>query len=261
MQDMGKREYMNDAYLVLPHILMCIWSAYKDKDIISILGTILGIFLLLSFGNRGSMVDIIFFVLVYVLLFIKAKHKYVIYALAIAIGGVLYYYMDVILLFFQGLLSELGMSTRIFDLLIDNSFLSGSSVDERDLFLSKLMTAIKEGPWFGYGFCGSWQFIGSYPHNLFFDLAITFGPVFGSMIMICLVLLIFRAYRATSNKDERVFLLILVTTGFVKLFISYTFLDNIETFLMIGYCLCLIRKNRSHTYLSIYERKNKKLLS
>lgn len=244
MADNEVREGMHFAYLVLPHLLMCMWTSFKDKDILSIMGTCLGVFLLLSLGNRGSLVDVVLYILAYILLFVKSRRKYLIYALAIIIIGFVFFYMDVVILFFQRVLSELGMSTRIFDFLADNSFVIGNSVDEREFFREKLMVAIKDSPLLGYGFCGSWQFIGSYPHNLFYDLTITFGPFLGLLILFMLAILIVKAYRAATNSDERAFLLILIITGFVKLFISYTFLNNVETFLMIGYCLLLIRNRR-----------------
>lgn len=244
MADNEMHEGMHFAYLILPHLLMCMWTSFKDKTLLSILGTILGIFLLLSLGNRGSLLDVAFFTFAYGLLFIKTKRKYLVYAMYIVMLGMIYYYLDIIILFFQGLLGELGMSSRIFDVLADNSFWVGNSVDERDFFLSKLMVAIKDGPLLGYGFCGSWQFIGSYPHNLFYDLAITFGPFCGLFILLLLIILVYKAYRATTDVNEKVFLLILVTTGFVKLFISYTFLNNVETFLLIGYCLNLLRNKQ-----------------
>lgn len=248
MQDNAIHEHMYYAYLVLPHVLMCIWSAFKDKNLFSLLGSILGLFLLFSFGNRGSIVDVVFFVLIYMALFINSRWKYVLYLLMAIIGCILYYYMDIIVVYFQRLLSEMGMSTRFFDFLAEGSFWEGASVGERFSLLSILRLAIIESPLFGYGFCGSWQFIDTYPHNIFYDLAITFGPILGIFLFFLLVILVYKAYNVVSNTDEKGFLIILFITGFIKLFMSYTFLNNVETFLMIGYCLCLIRKRKNLHY-------------
>lgn len=241
MGEQGAYESMHFAYLVLPHVLFCICNAFRGRDFMSIIGSVSGTFLLLSFGNRGSLVDLAFFILSYLLIFFKGKRKYIVYAVATATFIVIYIFLDEIIIFFQGIMYELGMSTRIFDVLTENSFLSGASVDERDSFTNILSTAIQNGPLLGYGFCGSWQFIGSYPHNLYYDLFITFGPVCGAIILIGILILIYKAFKSANTIDEKAFLLVLVTTGFFKLLISYTFINNVETFLMIGYCLNLIR--------------------
>lgn len=242
MQDNEIHEGMHFAYLVLPHLLMCIWDSFKEKDRLSVLGTLLGFFLLLSLGNRGSLVDVIFFIIAYLLFFVKAKQKFFLYFLSLTIGVLIYIYMDPIILYFQGLLAELGMSTRIFDILADSAFTAGTSVDERVLYQEKILNAIKDGPLYGYGFCGSWQFINSYPHNILYDLAITFGPIGAFVIVSFLVWLIYKGFRSTNSTDERVFFLLVIITGLIKLFVSYTFLNNVESFLMIGYGLMLIRK-------------------
>ena len=77
MVDNEVRENMHFAYIVLPHVLMCIWSSFKDKDYISIFAAVVGSFLLLSFGNRGSIVDLMFFLVTYILFFLKYKNNHI----------------------------------------------------------------------------------------------------------------------------------------------------------------------------------------
>lgn len=243
--DNGMRENMHFAYLVLPHVLMCVWSSFTEKkDYLSYLGATLGVVLLLSYGNRGSIIDLLFFVVVYILFFVNYKRRWLIWFLTIIIGFILYYYVVEIILFLQVTFEELGMSTRIFDTLSENSFFTGNSVDERDAFKDVLWNAVRNAPLFGYGICGSWQFIQSYPHDLVLDLFISFGPFAGSLLMISLAALSIRAYRSCVTDTERQFLLLLFIVGVFKLFISYTFIDNVETFMYIGYCFYLIRNKR-----------------
>lgn len=241
----GVTQNMHFAYLVLPHVIYCIWYSFThSKDFLNHLFTALGIILLISYGNRGSFLDILVFVVCYVLFFVKTKRKYLIWIITIASAILIYIYLTEILLFLQILMEDLGMSTRIIDTIMEEQFMGGASVSERDLFKDILWQEVDGSPFWGYGICGSWQFIGTYPHDLILDMFISFGVFTGSLILLLLGVLSLKAFRACTNNEEKAFLLLLFITGIFKLFISYTYLDNIETFLYIGYCIRLIRQKK-----------------
>ncbi len=242
MMEQGEREYMHYAYLLLPHVLMCTSVALKETDWLSICGAIGGLFVLLSFGNRGSLVCFAIYLLLCILFFVKGKRRAIIYGLSIIIFVLLYMYLDIIIVFFQKVLSDMGMSTRIFDFLLDGTYISYTS--GRDELKERCADLIIHGPLFGYGFCGSWKYIGTYPHNLIYDLTMTFGLFPGVIILLVLVAVMIKAYRSAKNYNEKSFLLLLATVGFARMFLSYTFIDSKETFLLIGYCILLIRQSK-----------------
>ncbi len=241
----GVTQNMHFAYLVLPHVIYCIWYSFTHrKDFLNHVFATLGIILLISYGNRGSFLDVLIFVVCYVLFFVKTKRKYLIWIITIATASIIYIYLTEILLFLQILMEDLGMSTRIIDTIVEEQFMGGASVSERDLFKDILWQEVEGSPFWGYGICGSWQFIGIYPHDLILDMFISFGVFTGSLILLFLGILSLKALRACKTNEEKAFLLLLFITGIFKLFISYTYLDNIETFLYIGYCIRLIREKK-----------------
>lgn len=63
-RDMSE-EQMHLAYLVLPHLLYVLWYTLTEFSLVSLILTLLGIFELFSYGNRGSLMCLAVFFIIY----------------------------------------------------------------------------------------------------------------------------------------------------------------------------------------------------
>ncbi len=243
----GGVQDMYFSYMLLPHVIYMVWYSFKSVRLIDIALSFFGVFLLLSMGTRGPLVCLFFFIAVFILFVsnkVSKSTRVFVSILAILGLAVFVLYGDAAMLFLQSLLARMGLSTRILDMSMDSQFMGGESVMERDFLKSASLEAIKADNLFGYGFAGSYGIMGTYPHNLAFELWLSFGVFIGSIILLFIIFLVTRAFIVTKDADKRSFLLLWISCGFVSYFMSRTFLDAPDVFVMLGYSLFLIRENR-----------------
>lgn len=253
---------MPQAYYVLPSVIYITWIAlerFHIKDIFkltvfsSVIFALLGFLLESSFGTRGPLVCIVLFFVIYVLLIKKTKRPWLYRTIVLAIGVVAYSFINEFLLFMAGVTSSLGMSDRIFTLALDGTFTQGeASSDERRMIIDTIKKELSQNDsssLLGHGFTGFWDKLGGYPHNVLYDILLTFGLVFGAIIIIYLLSLFIRAYVKNPNTTIRGFFLVLLICGFIKLLMSNTFLSEPFFFMLIGYCINVCSsKNRLISY-------------
>lgn len=239
--DLNAGDYnMGHSYDILPHVLMVTWYALRNFDIKRIIFMLIGAFMLISYGTRGPVLCFILFVIGYFLFFKNFKHAVTIKILVGLIGLLLFLNIDPIMLFLNELTSDLGMSSRLFDLYFNNQI---EASDTRDALKDTLLAILKrEDPMFGFGLLGSYRFIHTYPHKIWLEFIFSFGWILGITLFAILVLYIIRAFFKCKSEDEKVFLFILMVCGFFKLFLSGTFLDETLLFFLLGYCTNITRK-------------------
>lgn len=263
---------MSAAYEILPSVIYIIWITFKNSSLKSILSfhywlsvifSFLGFFLIISMGTRGPLVCILFFVSMYLFFLSNNSHKFGTMVLLAILGLLIMLNLESILLYMVDLLSSLNMSSRIFQIMIENSFMENSSSEERISFMNILLNEMTTFySFFGHGFAGSYRFIQSYPHNIIYEVFFSFGYVVGGLLIILFVYLIIKSFHFCKDSTSKSFLLLLLSCGFVHLLMSNTFLQDSYFFLLIGYCVkstyrninCLNRnkygKSGSFAYLS-----------
>lgn len=232
---------MNAAYKLLPYVLFVIWRLYRKPTFIGGALSFLGVFLLLSYGTRGPIVCLLSFVVVYFLFFIKSKHAKIIKTILVLSVLALSKIFNELILLTQGLLIELGMSSRIFD-----KYLSGDITEDsgREDFITTPLLNILNGSdsFWGHGYFGSYNVVGTYPHNIIIEFMFTFGKLFGLLLLFMLAILIFKALINRSSLVEKSFFVLLICTSIIKLLMTGTFLDDAFFFFMIGYGVQLLKR-------------------
>jgi len=243
LSDFEDRAQMYEAYKLLPHVVFCFWGWLKKFNVFSLLVSLLGLFLLFSFGSRGPVACVLLFVALYVLLFKLFKGKIIVVLLLGILAAVIVLYSDVIMLALQNLLSQLGLNIRIIRLLTEgeSAIIDSSGRDELSEILIRQLDIT---PIFGHGIGGTWKFIGAYSHSIILDFLISFGLIPGMLLLLSILYIIIKGYRACKTVEEKGFLLVLICC-FAKLFISYTFLSDPSWTLLLGYCVGVIRRNRN----------------
>lgn len=114
---------------------------------------------------------------------------------------------------------SLGYSSRTLYLLLNNSISSDSG---RNSIISDYMEMVRNGPVFGYGLAGGWTSSGMYPHNIFVELLLAFGPVLGILLSSLVVLVCCFGAIAKKENDRRVAHILLAYS--VSLLVSDSFL-------------------------------------
>lgn len=238
-----KADNMSAAYGFLLPTMFMIWYTFSNFSIKSVFSWIdlsavtIGVFSMLMLGTRGPVVATAIFVALYLLFFKIVKHKVLNFLLFAVVIYLLLKWADVILLFFGTLSADLGFSDRIFTSFLsdENIFAEGSS--GRDAFYPILFKALSESPVFGYGLFGSYKFIGTYPHNIFMEILVSFGYVGGGAILLYCFTTLVKAFRNNLSEDEKGFLFVLFGAGIVGLLFSSMFIITPAFFLFLGYCI------------------------
>ena len=131
------------------------------------------------------------------------------------------------------------MSTRIFDGILDSTI---AEDDARSWIVETLISTLNStNTLFGFGLLGSYNITGGYPHNFFVDMVFTFGYLIGGLLLLLLAFVSIKAYQK-SEDTERMFFLILLSSGFMHLMFSGTFVFDADFYLYIGYIIKLLSK-------------------
>lgn len=234
---------MSASYgLLLPTMFM-IWKSFNNFNIksvvtwIDILIAVLGLFTIMMLGTRGPLIGTVLFLFLYLFLFKLSKHRLLFGLLFLVVAYVFIGYTEDIFMFMASLAADLGFSDRIFVsfLSIDNLLTDGSS--GRDDFYPILFKALSDSPILGYGFWGSYEFIGTYPHNLFMEIIFTFGYFLGGIILIFGAYSTIKAFRNNLTEEEKGFLFVLFGGGVIGLLFSSSFIITPSFYLFVGYCI------------------------
>ena len=147
-------------------------------------------------------------------------------------------------------LSQAGIYSRNLHFLIHNTVFDASG---REVFHSRAIDLIWERPFLGYGASSDVKLLGGqYTHSLPLELMFDFGIVVGGIIFIVICIHVIRTFLLDTG-IKRDLKLIFLTEGFVMLFFSGTYLQNIFFFMFIGvllseahsYKITLVNRDRS----------------
>lgn len=224
------------AYLILPFVVTIFCNAFTAKNMASIFMCCLSFFMLLSFGNRGSVLYLMLYIVFCFFYTLKSNKRLLILSIALGVLLLLYQYFDILILGLYNIMDDLGFSVRIFEKIIENEIADSSG---RDTLARQLFIALNEKP-IGLGLLGDRTIIGGYSHNIFLELLVSFGYLFGSIISVLLVIIIISAYRKSKNTNFHMFYVGTICFGFLPLLTSNTFLLYPNFWLFLGYTTSIL---------------------
>lgn len=243
--------YMGRAYILLPQLLVVICSLLREKNMLNAITAIIGSILLLMCGNRGTVVLLLLFIFLDIIFNTRKEKRVYVYVGSFLIFGILIYFYQALIILLPHLFSSIGMSVRVFERLYDGTFFQSNA---RNAIIEKLVTAICDNPIIGYGLCSDRTIVGVYAHNYAFELWTAFGVIIGTLILVATIYVIVTAWIKSKDTQCKGVLLVLICVGFLKLFISSSFLLEGLFFMLIGYCITQRRKNN---FKMVYLRKKK----
>ena len=242
--EVNTSEYnMGLAYSILPHVLMVSWMALKNVKIYSIIPMVLGLMLLLSFGTRGPVICAIVFIAIYLLFIRPSKYQKTMRIVTISLAVFAVSFLNQFMLFMQMLTFQLGMSTRIFEKYFEGELETSSGRDYiRETLLRELVT---DNPLYGHGILGSYPYVNTYPHNIVLDFLFSFGWILGIALLLSVLYVIIRMLiKYSQNEISKTFGILLVVSSILSLCFSSTFVDDAMFFMLLGYCINSLRKQR-----------------
>lgn len=237
------QEQMHKAYSLLPSVLFLFWQFIESHRKTDLVFLCVGLFLISSMGSRGPFVCFLFFAFTYFLFFKTYKYKNLARVIIVSVSLGLYLLSEHIAEFMIYLLSSFGMGTRIFDKMLQDSFINYESSSGRNnihYILFKRLSEDSSG--IGFGLFSDRMTADYYSHNIFIELWFSFGYYIGTFIILLFFLLVIRFYLKTTDRDNKVFALLLFTTSIIKLQFSASFITDTSFFFLIGFCIYRIRE-------------------
>ena len=247
-------EYMHRAYSLLPSVLFVLWQYIKNRRIIDLVFFCIGLVLILSMGSRGPVVCILFFVGSYLLFFKQYKRPIVFKSIIIGILSLLFFYTQYIAELMVAFFSKYSLSTRVFDMMLDDAFLNYEDSNGRNIIHEILFQKLNNDTGgIGFGLFSDRSTIAmfseeiTYSHNMFVELWFSFGYYVGTFIALLLLVFVAFFFYKIKNRDKQIFALLLFSVSVIKLQFSSSFIVDQSLFFLIGYCIYGIRESKCKT--------------
>lgn len=186
---------------------------------------------ILGLGSRGPLIIWAFYFASLILLSDISKISKVFFAAAAA---AVVLFKNGICGFLVALLNDRGggMQSRTLNLISSGKLISHDS--GRSVIQEKAFEMIRRRPIFGNGIGADYRVIGGYPHNIFIEIVLQFGVIFGGILLAGLVYIIVRGFIKAGNRKLYLFYFCI---GFLPLIVSGTYLTDMSFWLFLGYAL------------------------
>lgn len=243
------------GYVAMTAAVISVSVLFEKFKLIHLANLILSLSVIIYAGARGPFVCFILFVGIKFLLIRGMSFKK--HTLIIILTGVI---VVLILLYFQEILGYLsgigagkGYSLRLLTKMTNETLLK--DVD-RDLLRRYSIQLISENPIFGVGIYNDRILLtnlmgvsisetaGWYPHNFFLEVLLQFGIIVGSLMIVWILWVFYRAIIINRDVDSKDVLLMFFAFGFLPLLFSESYLRTGLFFLLLGLCVTVL-KNES----------------
>lgn len=236
-----QEDNMSFAYYLLPFVIISLYSVMSEFSLIALLRAVLSFITLVLTGTRGPLICLAISIVLFVFFCQKSKTKKFFWTIALIVFAFFLFsdaFINLIEKINDFLLSH-DIENRIIAKLLDENLLDDSG---RDGITMILENAVWEKPFIGYGIMGDRVLSGSYAHSLFYELIIDFGIITGVILFGFISLAVIRNILLTGvTKEYRVISILLISCVFVKLFLSGSYIQEPNFFLLLG--IMLVDKN------------------
>lgn len=225
--------YMNFSYDLLLTTVLLLYGFFTKRKRHYLFGGIAGGGMMFFCGARGPMLCLMFAVILYVLFMSEKQSTKILATVGILAAAliILVFWEPVLTLLFN-LAKSLGISSRILEKMVDGTLTDDSG---RGTVRSELVPVLNI---LGHGLYGDRVVTGGrYAHNLFLELAIQFGLLMGTFLIVFLLLLLFSG-MFTKDREKRLLFLAFFCSSFIKLMMSSSYLSKEPAFYcMLGICV------------------------
>ena len=211
---------MSWSYGVLTAICFLSIYYFKDRKKWPFVLIIIGIVGILIYGSRGTLIGLTLGILLLLLLYNYGRMTFRNYLCLFVFGGiVLLFLSDFGLNTIANILTSHGLNSRFIDSIRNFTTFEESS-NGRALIWATVIALITKGPFYGYGVYGERNAIYSigmkwgYSHNIFLEVLVDFGWLFGTMIIVCLLFYMMCFFRSSKDKYEKLLFILFLTISF-----------------------------------------------
>lgn len=229
-------------YMLFPAIVFLneLFEKFSFKNFFIMLFSLFIIFII---GSRGALLCVAMFIL---LKLIKGNYNFgyrKVYFNFSFVGFSIFVILNFnrLLELSHNLLLMSGINSRTITLLLTNAV----SLSGRDKIYQHILNEIAKRPFLGIGIAGDRTIESGYTHNFFLEILSNFGIILGSIIIILIMLLIFKAL-STKYADEYDMVAIWLCLGFVHLTVSSSYLIDMKFWIFIA-LLFKVTLNKSTT--------------
>lgn len=233
---------MTRAYYLLPFVLLLLWNAIERGRVVDYIAPLIGVFVLFSLGTRGPILCLVIFIALYLVLFKKFKHGKIVKTIIVLFAIVFYSYSFQILLFTSMLSSSVGLSTRVYDSILDKQMLNIEESSGRDMIYQDVINYLDaHNIYFSAELYADRIVTGldTYAHNLELEILCEFGLIGGAIILMIILSIIIKAFRKEWNTEKASFLLIFFCSSIMQLQFSGSWLRSGIFWFFIGMCISM----------------------
>lgn len=187
-------------------------------------------------------------ILLLILLYMYSKNKIIKIVGTVAILVGIYFYntlLNTLLDFLATNFDGTTYAVRNLQEMLSSTNSSGVFGDRSDIY-SMAITAIREHP-FGMGIGGFSNPYAIYPHNLLFDIWLTFGWFLGTALIVYIVFILVRAFKSNQNYAYRL-LLTWSFVNFTRLLTTHTFVCEPMFFLVVCLAINGLQRRQNDDY-------------
>ncbi|NLN48822.1 MAG: O-antigen ligase family protein, partial [Clostridiales bacterium] len=193
------------AYAMLPAAIIICDSFFKKIQFFNVFLFAVSIVFIIAMGARGPLFCIILYLLLKTIIVYKSKPKkaFLISAVISTICALVYVGFYKILNYLLIIFQEANLSTRILLNLLEGTYLVDSA---RNSLFNYSIELVREHPLVGVGIGNDrlllaakmqnssvLEAMGWYPHNIFLELLLHFGIIFGGVIILYLLIVLFNS--------------------------------------------------------------------
>lgn len=212
--------YMPFSYNILLQTTFLIVVAFERKNLPYLLIGGIGVLFLVLGGARGAAVAFLMTMLVFTLFKNQVIYRKIILVFLMAILAIaLIAYFDELIQFLTVIAERLNLSSRTLMRIQNDTFFDDNGRGRIQIIMESSYNVIGNGLFSDRYFSGS----GQYAHNLWIELVVQHGLVFGPLIFAAICLIVLRGLFA-RNKEIRNLAIIFISVGFIKLFFSSSYI-------------------------------------
>lgn len=214
--------------LLFPYLLHIVELLYKKNYKIVFLFLIES-YMLLTYGARGTLVCSVLFIIIIINKIGIKNFKYI---FTVCIALLILYEILYISGFFTSLYEHFlaqGKYLRVLDLISKGNFFNNNG--RFDIY-NNYFTLILEKPLLGWGL-GADLFIGFFPHNIIIELFFNFGLIMGFVFIFLIFIMVLYCFKKSNDCIFQ----ILFGCGMLPLFFSFSYLEWMYFWVLLGYIL------------------------
>lgn len=241
MRDSFATQYMSFSYNMLLHLLFLIFYKPKKGKVWHNIIVALGVFVFVVGGARGALISFVVCCVAYILITRKRTIQNAVVTI-IASGGVCAFFVmkNEILTLILPLLTKMGIDSRNIKMILASELMDSSGRNDIAEEVAKNINV------FGHGMMGDRVVCsGLYAHNLFLELICDFGIILGFVLSLLITVVVVVGVLR-KIKSNQAWIVLLLSTGFLKLMLSGSFLGLEPAFyVLMGLCANSFMENKA----------------